>query len=210
MMASIPSLTNSDSYVVSSETLSRAQQQPIELPYSNDVLGPGGDSSTTSQAFSKAERSSITRANTPISENSGSKDSKEGERESPGWNASSWSSVESMEGEEKKTKSLGLETYVSLSAGSANHGEVEEKLFSAAWNEEEEQACWPDTRELRMKARLISRQVITSPFDYIMALPAKNFRTYVLVAFNFWLQVDEESLSVIEKVIAMLHNASLM
>ena len=43
-----------------------------------------------------------------------------------------------------------------------------------------------------------------------MALPGKNFRTQVLVAFNMWLQVDEQSLNTIDRVVAMLHNASLL
>lgn len=55
-----------------------------------------------------------------------------------------------------------------------------------------------------------SEKAITRPFDYVMSLPGKNFRTQVLAAFNTWLQVDERSLSIIDRVVGMLHNASLV
>lgn len=43
-----------------------------------------------------------------------------------------------------------------------------------------------------------------------MARPGKNFRRQVLSAFNVWLEVDGESLNIIDKVVGMLHNASLL
>lgn len=43
-----------------------------------------------------------------------------------------------------------------------------------------------------------------------MALPGKNFRTQVLATFNVWLQVDERSLNIIDRVVGMLHNAFLL
>jgi geranylgeranyl diphosphate synthase type 3 len=48
------------------------------------------------------------------------------------------------------------------------------------------------------------------PFDYVMALPGKILRTQVLSTFNIWLQIDEHSYNVFHKVVAMLHNASLL
>ena len=53
-------------------------------------------------------------------------------------------------------------------------------------------------------------QVISRPFDYVMSLLGKNVRSQLLSAFNVWLQVDEKSYNVIDKVIEMLHNASLL
>lgn len=53
-------------------------------------------------------------------------------------------------------------------------------------------------------------KAITRPFDYIMSLLGKNVRSQLLSAFNVWLQVDEKSYNVIDKVIGMLHNASLL
>lgn len=53
-------------------------------------------------------------------------------------------------------------------------------------------------------------QAITRPFGYIISLLGKNVRSQLLSAFNVWLQVDEKSYNVIDKVIGMLHNASLL
>ena len=53
-------------------------------------------------------------------------------------------------------------------------------------------------------------QAITRPFNYIMSLLGKNVRSQLLSAFNVWLQVDEKSYKVIDKVIGILHNASLL
>ena len=53
-------------------------------------------------------------------------------------------------------------------------------------------------------------QAITRPFVYVMSLLGKNVRSQLLSAFNAWLQVDEKSYNIIDKVIGMLHNASLL
>ena len=53
-------------------------------------------------------------------------------------------------------------------------------------------------------------QAITRPFDYVMSLLGKNVRSQLLSALNVWLQVDEKSYNIIDKVIVMLHNASLL
>ncbi|KAL8827999.1 MAG: hypothetical protein Q9191_002849 [Dirinaria sp. TL-2023a] len=75
-------------------------------------------------------------------------------------------------------------------ASSERHKEITEK-YSSLWTDKEE-------------------QIITKPFDYVKALPGKHFRAQILLAFNVWLQVDKESLGVIDKAIEMLHNASLL
>ena len=43
-----------------------------------------------------------------------------------------------------------------------------------------------------------------------MSLPGKSFRTQVLTAFNVWLRIDERSFNIIDRVVGMLHNASLL
>lgn len=43
-----------------------------------------------------------------------------------------------------------------------------------------------------------------------MAKPGKSFRRQLLTALNFWTKVDETSLGIINRVIEMLHNASLL
>ncbi|KAL8728361.1 MAG: hypothetical protein Q9181_005371 [Wetmoreana brouardii] len=51
---------------------------------------------------------------------------------------------------------------------------------------------------------------ITRPFEYLMAKPGKSFRRQLLTALNAWTQVDEASLGIINRVVEMLHNASLL
>ncbi|KAJ8131374.1 hypothetical protein O1611_g2251 [Lasiodiplodia mahajangana] len=53
-------------------------------------------------------------------------------------------------------------------------------------------------------------KIILSPYEYIASEPGKEFRTLLLNAFNTWLEVPEESLAIITKVVRMLHTASLL
>ncbi|KAI2606269.1 isoprenoid synthase domain-containing protein [Hypoxylon fragiforme] len=53
-------------------------------------------------------------------------------------------------------------------------------------------------------------KVLMGPFDYLFAHPGKDFRTLMVNAFNAWLEVPQESLDIITKVVGMLHTASLL
>ncbi|KAI0809703.1 isoprenoid synthase domain-containing protein [Xylaria sp. FL0064] len=53
-------------------------------------------------------------------------------------------------------------------------------------------------------------KIILSPYDYIASEPGKEFRTLLLNAFNTWLEVPQESLAIITKVVRMLHTSSLL
>ncbi|KAI1426371.1 isoprenoid synthase domain-containing protein [Xylaria sp. FL1777] len=53
-------------------------------------------------------------------------------------------------------------------------------------------------------------KIILSPYDYIASEPGKEFRTMLLNAFNAWLEVPQESLAIITKVVRMLHTSSLL
>lgn len=52
--------------------------------------------------------------------------------------------------------------------------------------------------------------IIMGPYDYISKQPGKDIRKQMIAAFNVWLKVPEQSLAIITRVIAMLHNASLL
>ena len=54
------------------------------------------------------------------------------------------------------------------------------------------------------------RQTVNGPLSYLLGKPGKNVRTELLRAFNFWLQVDEASFQTVDRVISLLHNASLL
>ncbi|KAJ7176600.1 isoprenoid synthase domain-containing protein [Mycena filopes] len=51
---------------------------------------------------------------------------------------------------------------------------------------------------------------VLEPFTYIISNPGKDIRTQLMAAFNVWINVPEDRLKIIAKVVSMLHNASLM
>ena len=53
-------------------------------------------------------------------------------------------------------------------------------------------------------------KILLGPFDYLFGQPGKDIRAQLIAAFNAWLKVPEQSLSVITKVVGMLHTASLL
>ncbi|CAG7846589.1 Geranylgeranyl pyrophosphate synthase Short=GGPP synthase; Short=GGPPSase; AltName: Full=(2E,6E)-farnesyl diphosphate synthase; AltName: Full=Dimethylallyltranstransferase; AltName: Full=Farnesyl diphosphate synthase; AltName: Full=Farnesyltranstransferase; AltName: Full=Geranylgeranyl diphosphate synthase; AltName: Full=Geranyltranstransferase [Serendipita indica DSM 11827] len=52
--------------------------------------------------------------------------------------------------------------------------------------------------------------ILLEPYTYMTSQPGKDFRTKMTAAFNDWLKVPEEQLSLIAKIVQMLHNASLL
>ncbi|KAL4815562.1 isoprenoid synthase domain-containing protein [Aspergillus spinulosporus] len=55
-----------------------------------------------------------------------------------------------------------------------------------------------------------NEEVIMGPYDYMLQHPGKDLRRQMINAFNVWLKVPSESLTIITKVVAMLHTASLL
>jgi geranylgeranyl diphosphate synthase type 3 len=52
--------------------------------------------------------------------------------------------------------------------------------------------------------------IVKGPYDYLESHPGKDVRSQLINAFNLWLQVPEPALAIINKVIGMLHTASLL
>ncbi|KAJ4309465.1 geranylgeranyl pyrophosphate synthetase [Fusarium piperis] len=59
---------------------------------------------------------------------------------------------------------------------------------------------WTDDKE----------KVVRGPYDYVISHPGKDFRAQLINAFNAWLDVPQESLEVITRVVGMLHESSLL
>ncbi|KAM7216733.1 Geranylgeranyl diphosphate synthase sdnC [Rhypophila decipiens] len=59
-------------------------------------------------------------------------------------------------------------------------------------------------------ASLLSEAIISAPAHYVASTPGKKIRDKAASALNIWLQVPEEDLQQIRRVIDMLHNASLI
>ena len=53
-------------------------------------------------------------------------------------------------------------------------------------------------------------KILLGPFEYLYDHPGKDIRKVLITAFNAWLEVPEESLNIITKVVGMLHTASLL
>jgi geranylgeranyl diphosphate synthase type 3 len=52
--------------------------------------------------------------------------------------------------------------------------------------------------------------IVTEPFNYLYNHPGKDFRAQLIKAFDAWLEVPQESLEIITKVVGLLHTASLL
>ncbi|KAK9479988.1 isoprenoid synthase domain-containing protein [Lipomyces japonicus] len=52
--------------------------------------------------------------------------------------------------------------------------------------------------------------IVLGPYSYLASHPGKDIRKICIDAFNFWLNVSEDSLQIIGRAIAMLHTASLL
>jgi len=59
---------------------------------------------------------------------------------------------------------------------------------------------WSDTNET----------ILLEPYTYITSTPGKEIRTQLTEAFNLWLNVPREKLERINRIVAMLHSASLL
>ncbi|TXT08780.1 hypothetical protein VHUM_02908 [Vanrija humicola] len=68
------------------------------------------------------------------------------------------------------------------------------------FKEESADSGWTATQE----------QVLLEPYDYLCGIPGKEVRSHLIDAFNLWLQVPEDDLDVIRRIVRMLHNASLL
>ncbi|KAJ5578296.1 uncharacterized protein N7459_007260 [Penicillium hispanicum] len=55
-----------------------------------------------------------------------------------------------------------------------------------------------------------NEKILTAPYDYLQEHPGKDVRRQLIQAFDSWLQVPPESLTIITRVVAMLHTASLL
>lgn len=53
-------------------------------------------------------------------------------------------------------------------------------------------------------------QAILGPYLYLCEHPGKEIRSKLIDAFDHWLRVPGEKLSIIRRVIEMLHTASLL
>nr|XP_058960669.1 geranylgeranyl pyrophosphate synthase-like isoform X2 [Pocillopora verrucosa] len=53
-------------------------------------------------------------------------------------------------------------------------------------------------------------KILLEPYSYVLKVPGKQVREKLIQAFNFWLKIPGDKLSVIAEVVKMLHNSSLL
>ncbi|KAL4789117.1 isoprenoid synthase domain-containing protein [Aspergillus venezuelensis] len=53
-------------------------------------------------------------------------------------------------------------------------------------------------------------EIVCAPLNYLANLPGKDIRGKLIAAFNEWLQIPEERLEIIKRVVSLLHVASLL
>ncbi|KAH8103550.1 isoprenoid synthase domain-containing protein [Cristinia sonorae] len=51
---------------------------------------------------------------------------------------------------------------------------------------------------------------LLEPFNHINSIPGKEIRGQMITAFNKWLQVPDDKLRIVSRVVSLLHNASLL
>ena len=78
------------------------------------------------------------------------------------------------------------------------------------WEEEKEMVTVPRGTFCSEKKFNRYLQIVTAPYNYLISHQGKDLRTKLLAAFNVWLEIDEKSLNIIQRVTGMLHNASLL
>ena len=74
---------------------------------------------------------------------------------------------------------------------SRSSGDVIDRLAGGSWSADKE-------------------KIVLGPYEYMAQHPGKDIRTQLIRAFNVWLKVPDESLTIIAKVVLMLHTASLL
>ena len=79
-------------------------------------------------------------------------------------------------------------------SNSASMGSIQEEDYRI------ERRAWTTEKE----------KIVLGPYDYLYDKPGKDIRRQMIEAFNDWLKVPEDRLAIINKVIGMLHTASLL
>jgi len=52
--------------------------------------------------------------------------------------------------------------------------------------------------------------LLLEPYSHIVSMPGKNIRGKLIEGFNLWMKVSNEKIAVVEEIVQMLHNASLL
>jgi geranylgeranyl diphosphate synthase type 3 len=90
-----------------------------------------------------------------------------------------------------------------------DYSNILERINASTWSAQQEQvsdfqyAVWNILKER-------FSQILLEPYTYHSQIPGKEIRSKLIEAFNLWLNVPEDDLEVIKRIVRMLHNASLL
>lgn len=56
----------------------------------------------------------------------------------------------------------------------------------------------------------VEDKILLEPYEYLLQVSGGNFRIKLINAFNYWLQIPEDKLTLITEIVQMLHEASLL
>lgn len=94
--------------------------------------------------------------------------------------------------------------------GVASHGEQLQTTTDVSGRHKRNRSSVDGTKYKDGRWSESNERILTGPYDYMLQHPGKDIRRQLIHAFNAWLKVPSESLAIINKVVAMLHTASLL
>ncbi|KAH1655921.1 farnesyltranstransferase [Aspergillus fumigatus] len=103
-----------------------------------------------------------------------------------------------------------LHTSSSVMDGSQLRGEGPQTNMDSSRRHTRNRSSFDGTKYRDGKWSQEYEKILMGPYDYMQQHPGKDIRRQLITAFNVWLQVRPESLSIITKVVGMLHTASLL
>lgn len=96
-----------------------------------------------------------------------------------------------------------------------DYSNILERINTSSWSAQQEQVR-PPVLHLVLQSPMFSNtlaslvQILLEPYTYTSQIPGKEIRSKLIQAFNLWLDVPEDDLEVIKRIVRMLHNASLL
>lgn len=116
-----------------------------------------------------------------------------------------------------------LDSHMSDNGPRMDYSDMLKKLSQPSpWTTANEAVCRPSAYTITRTAHALSIsnatslgslchwKALTEPYVYITSNPGKEIRTRMIAAFDAWLRVPSEKLTIIAKVVSMLHSASLL
>lgn len=94
--------------------------------------------------------------------------------------------------------------------GGASHGEHLQTTTDVSGRHRRNRSSLDGTKYKDGQWSEGNERILMGPYDYMLQHPGKDIRRQLIHAFNAWLKVPPESLAIINKVVAMLHSASLL